>query len=109
MKKIQTNLYIVYKSKIHFMLKKHKPIKLKFPTRKVFAPELDFLQQADLVEMPKSLAAENNGFNYILTVIEVFSKYAFAREIKRKNGNYVTEAFANIFKTEEKNSRTNTN
>ena len=81
---------------------KHKPIKLKFPTRKVFAPEIDFLWQADLVEMPKYFAAENNGFNYILTVIDVFSKYAFAREIKRNNGNYVTAAFENIFKTEKR-------
>ena len=76
---------------------KHKPIELKFPTRKVFAPEIDFLWQADLVEMPKSFAAENNGFNYILTVIDVFSKYDFARENKRKNGNYVIAAFENIF------------
>ena len=81
---------------------KHKPIKLKFPTRKVFAPEIDFLWQADLVEMPKSFAVENNGFNYILTVIDVFSKYAFAREINRKNGDYVKAAFENIFETEKR-------
>ena len=58
--------------------------------------------------MPKSFTAENNGFNYILTVIDVFSKYAFAREIKRKIGNDETEAFENVFHTEKKSSKTAT-
>jgi hypothetical protein len=32
---------------------------------------------ADLVQM-REFADENNGFNYLLTVIDYFSKYAWA-------------------------------
>jgi transposase InsO family protein len=57
---------------------------------------LDETWQADLVEMiPYS--RENNGYNYLLTVIDIFSKYAWARPIKRKSGDDVTAAMKSIF------------
>ena len=40
----------------------------------------------------------NKGFNYILTVIDVFSKYAFAIPIKNKSSDSVIAAFQEIFK-----------
>ncbi|RYA73623.1 hypothetical protein DD595_24885 [Enterobacter cloacae complex sp. 4DZ3-17B2] len=42
-------------------------------------------------------ADENKGYKYLLTVIDVFSKYAWARPVKRKTGDDVTAAMKSIF------------
>jgi hypothetical protein len=53
------------------------------------------LWEADLVEMiPFSNA--NDGFKYILTVIDVLSKKAYARALKTKTQEEVMKAFADI-------------
>lgn len=54
------------------------------------------MAQSDLIDMQK-YAPDNNGFRYILTVIDVFSKKAFAIPIKAKNGASVSEALKTIF------------
>lgn len=57
--------------------------------------EIDDLWQADLVEMiPYSKM--NKGFKYMLTVIDVFSKYAWAVPVQDKTGWSITEAFKSI-------------
>jgi hypothetical protein len=40
----------------------------------------------------------NKGFHYILTITDVFSKYAWGLPVKRKNGNYTTLAFRSVLK-----------
>ena len=47
---------------------------------------------ADLVDM-QAFSSFNKGFKYILTVIDVFSKYAWAVPIKDKSAASVTKAF----------------
>ena len=54
------------------------------------------LWQADLVEMIP-YANENDDIRYMLTVIDVFSRYAWARPLKRKTGDRVKQAFNDIF------------
>ena len=61
----------------------HKPIRKKFQTRRVYVKGIDDQFQADLVEM-REFSDENKGFNYLLTVIDCFSKYAWAIPIKNK-------------------------
>lgn len=51
--------------------------------------------QIDLVEMIP-YASINRNFKYILTVIDIFSKYAWAVPIKTKTGKEVTSAMASI-------------
>jgi hypothetical protein len=63
----------------------------------VIVPGIDDTWQIDLVDMQKH-AKLNKGFHYILTIIEVFSKYAWAIPVKRKNGNYTTLAFRSVLK-----------
>jgi transposase InsO family protein len=46
----------------------------------------------------KEFSKQNNNFNYILTAIDCFSKYAFAVPLKNKTGNELVEAFKKIFK-----------
>ena len=73
----------------------HKPIRHRFPTRRVIVNGIDDQWQADLVEMRNY---KDRGYNYILTVIDVFSKYAWAVPVKRKTGEEISNAFEKIFK-----------
>lgn len=75
----------------------HKPARRNFERRKMVMKGVDDLWQIDLVEMNKYSRA-NSGFNYILTVICVFSKYAWAVPVRRKNAKDVTNAMESIFK-----------
>ena len=52
----------------------------------------DEIWSADLADM-QAFSSFNKGFKYILTVIDVFSKYAWAVPIKDKS---VTKAFEKI-------------
>ena len=70
----------------------HKPIKRKFSRRSVTVCNKDEIWSADLVDM-QAFSSFNNGFKYILTVIDVFSKYAWAVPIKGKSAVTVTKAF----------------
>ena len=74
----------------------HKPIRRKFRKRSIFAREVDDIWAADLVDM-QSLSRVNNGYKYILMVIDVLSKYAWSIPLKSKTGVEVTNAFKRIF------------
>ena len=45
------------------------------------------------------LVEENDGYRYLLTVIDVFSKQAWVKKLKKKEGKSVTDAFDEIFVT----------
>ncbi len=51
--------------------------------------------QADLVDM-SAYSKENDDIKFLLTCIDVFSKYAWARPLKNKTGKEVTKAFESI-------------
>ena len=74
----------------------HKPIRKKFETRRVYVKGIDDQFQADLVEM-REFSNENKGYNYLLTVIDCFSKYAWAIPIKNKTAYEILKAFGEIF------------
>ena len=52
--------------------------------------------QADLVDM-RAYTKSNEGFQYILTVIDVFSKVAYAEPLRTKSGAEVAEALRRVF------------
>ncbi|KAL7296467.1 hypothetical protein TKK_0010473 [Trichogramma kaykai] len=56
--------------------------------------------QADLVEMIP-YAKVNEGHKYLLTVIDIFSKYGYAIPVRSKRANDVTEAMLSILKSGE--------
>ena len=74
----------------------HKPIRRKFNRRKVFVYRIDEQWQADLVDM-QLYSQENEGYNYMLTVIDCFSRFAFAKVLKSKSGEEVAKVFQEIF------------
>ena len=72
----------------------HKPAREKFPTRKTRTSHHNSQWQADLNDM---MSYKEGSYRYILTVIDVFSRYAWARPLKTKTGEEMVEAFQNIF------------
>ena len=74
----------------------HRPVKKKFKRRKTLARYLDHIWQADLVDL-QAISKENRGHSYILTVIDVLSRYAFAVPLKNKTGLSIIQAFKKIF------------
>ena len=78
---------------------KHRPANKRFPKRKVIIHSPHYQWQADLCDMC-SLSKYNDNVNYVLTVIDVFLRYAYALPIRSKTGDYVAEAFAELFKKE---------
>jgi len=61
----------------------HKPIIKHVPKRKVFVNGIDQIWAADLVEM-QTFSKFKRGVRYLLTVIDVFSKYGFMLPLKEK-------------------------
>jgi hypothetical protein len=75
----------------------HKPIRHRFRMRRVLVSGIDDQWQADLVDI-QLYKNNNKNYNYILTVIDIFSKFAWAIPIKKKTGDEITKAFKIIFK-----------
>ena len=73
----------------------HKPTRVRFSRRRTYAKGINDLFQADLVDV-SSISRHNDGYRYILTCIDVFTKRAWAVPLKTKSGLEVTSAFAQI-------------
>ena len=74
----------------------HKPVRKNFKRRITFTTGIDDLWQADLVDL-SSISKYNDGYKFLLTVIDVFSKVAWVIPLKNKSGQALTEAFSNLF------------
>lgn len=75
----------------------HKPARRRFMRRRVIIKGFDDLWQADLMEfLPHSRL--NNGYKYILVVIDCFSKYLWTQPVKSKRGQDVRDAMEKILK-----------
>ena len=68
----------------------------KYQRQRVVAGGIDEQWQADLADMG-NYARENGGYRYILMVIDVFSRYGFARPVKHKTGEEVARALESIY------------
>jgi hypothetical protein len=71
----------------------HKPVKHKFERRKVETFGVDNIFAVDLVDMSK---LRDGDFSYILTIIDVASKYAWAIPLKNKKALTVLKAFKDV-------------
>lgn len=76
----------------------HRSARKNFPRRHTLAIGINETLQADLVEMIP-YAKENKNTKYILTVIDIFSKFAWAFPVKNKTGLEVTQAMTKIMKS----------
>jgi hypothetical protein len=73
----------------------HKPIVNKFKRRKTITSGIGQQLQADLIDV-KSHVEHNDGNKFILTVIDVFSKKAWAIPVKNKSGAEIAKALLPI-------------
>ena len=66
----------------------YKPVTRKFQRRRVNMNGIDEIQAADLIDM-QAFSKDNNGIKYLLTVIDVISKFVWIVHLKRKTGQEV--------------------
>jgi hypothetical protein len=76
----------------------HKPVRRRFQRNHVVSAGKDDLWITDLIDMVK-FADWNQGYKYILLVIDTFSKYVWLQPLKYKTGEEVAKAFQKIFDT----------
>jgi len=80
-----------------FAYTQHKPTRKKFRRRKVIAVNINDVYHVDLIDMQK-VADFNEGFKYLLTVIDCFSRYCMAVPIKNKTPQSTIEGLTKVFK-----------
>ena len=73
----------------------HKPRRQRGAFQPVLVFDMDEQWVADLIEV-QSITKQNKGYRYLLTVIDVLSKYAWVQSLKKKTGKDVTEAFRRV-------------
>ena len=78
----------------------HKQVRYKFPRNKTIVMSIDDQWQADLCDM-SAIKKENDDNTFILTVIDCFSKYAWAETVQDKSGQTIVDAIKRIFKRRE--------
>ena len=84
---------------MHFCKQKayawHAPARRRFPRRRIYAKGIDQFWEADLTFVRK-LNKVNDGVEYLLCVIDVFSKKLFVRPMKTKGALTCSKAFEDI-------------
>ena len=67
----------------------HKPVKKRFPKLKVRVPHKDHTWSVDLVDM--TLWADyNDGYKYILNIVDIWTRYAWSVPLKTKTDRHVS-------------------
>ncbi len=74
----------------------HKPVRKKFIRNKTIVAGIDSQWQADLADV-QSIANDNDGIHFILTCIDVFTKYAWVVPIEDKSAKTMVKAFKTLF------------
>ena len=72
-------------------------VKKKFPRRKIISRFPFDIFMADLIEYPQ-LKFQNNGYVYILVIIDCFTRKVWIEPMKRKNAQWTADAFEAVFK-----------
>ena len=74
----------------------HKPVNKKFIRRKVITEGIDDVFSIDIVDM-KEWEKYNDGFKYMLNIVDCFSRFAWAIPLKNKNADDVLKALKDLF------------
>ena len=75
----------------------HRPARRLFTKNHTYVAGIDAQWQADLADM-QGIARQNGGMKYLLTVIDVFSKFAWAVPVYFKDAKAIIEAFDQVLK-----------
>ena len=79
----------------HDAYNRHKIVRRRFPRRHYNVRNIDDVWEADLMDM-RSIKAYNDGWSYLLVVIDVLSKYAWIEPVTDKTSKNVSKAFERI-------------
>ena len=82
----------------------HNPGRRRYKRSRVIVSGIDAQFQADLVDL-QNLCRYNKGYKYLLTCVDIFSKYAFVLPLKTKQGQELVEAFQKILSTGRKHTK----
>jgi hypothetical protein len=74
----------------------HRQARKNFQRNKILVTDIGEQYQADLVDM-SHFSTSNKSHKYILTVIDCFSRFAWAVPLKTKTGKEVKSAFTRVF------------
>ena len=66
----------------------HKPLKRPKLFRRIFSKGINYIFQIDHIDMTK-FEKENEGYRWFITIIDTFSKKAWAFKMQRKSGNAI--------------------
>lgn len=76
----------------------HKQRRKKFKRRRIITHYPLQIIQMDLIDV-RNISRFNYGWNYILNVVDCFSKFVWLRKLRTKNGLEVADAIKSIFQT----------
>ena len=76
----------------------------KFKRQRIIPLKKDETWSADLIDK-SSLSKYNNNYKFILTVIDIFTKYAWAIPLKNKSGLSITNGFKTILSEGRKSEK----
>ena len=79
----------------------HRQARKNYPSRKYYVNTIDEQWQMDLADM-NQLQRKNKNHRYILTCIDILSRYGWARPLKTKQGTEVATAIEDIFKSSKR-------
>ena len=74
----------------------HRPVRKRFARNPYTVTNVGDVWECDLLDV-QSYARYNDNYRYVLSVIDVFSKYLYLIPMKTKSGPAVTAAFRSIF------------
>lgn len=75
----------------------HRPARKTFPRRKIISLYKDHLWHVDLLDT-QSFSKNNQGFKFILIVIDTYTKYVWVQALKNKSAKQVTQGMLKILK-----------
>lgn len=79
----------------------HKNVKYNIKRNHYNISNIGDLYEMDLIDVVKD-KKQNDGYSFILTCIDVFSKFAWVRPVKNKTGLEITRAFNDILKNNDR-------
>lgn len=83
---------------------KHRPVRRRFPRRFYNVRNIDDLWEADLVDL-RAIKDYNDGYVYLLVVIDTLSKFAWVQPLRDKSAVSVAKAFNLILSKKNSSGR----
>lgn len=83
---------------------KHKPVRHRFPRRHYNVRNIDDVWEVDLVDL-RSIKDYNDGYTYLLVIIDVLSKFAWVEPLYDKTAVSVAKAFTRVLHPKRSSGR----